>query len=192
MDKDINVMPDFSQLLNKKALILELDDAIFPRCDFVLQVYYLFANFVEFTLYEPAANALLETMKNYYEEKGEEGLFEYSAQKFPEISAYKSNFDRLHHQAQLPLKLLLKPEVRDLIQQFQQENKAVMILTAGDPLMQLNKIKQIDWQGLERQIKIYFEDELRFTGMEPLRYVLEELGLEEEEVGFVRSAKSSD
>lgn len=191
MEKDFNVIPDLSRFSDKKALVIGLDDALYPKRDFLLQVYYLFANFIEFSLHSPAAPDLLERMKAYYETRGEEGLFEHAAQKFPGIAAFKDNFDRLHHQAQLPLKLLLFPGIRGLIQQFQQAGKPVFILTAGDPLMQLNKIKQIDWQGLEKQVKVYFEDELRFRGLEPLRFVLEEHNLLEDEVGFVDLWKTS-
>jgi len=192
MEKDFNVIPDLSQFHNKKALVVDLDDALYPKRDFLLQVYYLFANFIEFTLHRPAAPDLLDTMKVYYETRGEEGLFEHTTQKFPEIATFKDNFDRLHHQAQLPLKLLLFPGIKELIQQFQQAGKPVLILTAGDPLMQLNKIKQIDWQGMEKQVKVYFEDELAFRGLEPLRFVLDEHNLMEDEVGFVDFWKTSE
>jgi len=192
MEKDFNVIPDLSQFHNKKALVVDLDDALYPKRDFLLQVYYLFANFIEFTLHRPAAPDLLDTMKVYYETRGEEGLFEHTAQKFPEIATFKDNFDRLHHQAQLPLKLLLFPGIKELIQQFQQAGKPVLILTAGDPLMQLNKIKQIDWQGMEKQVKVYFKDELAFRGLEPLRFVLDEHNLMEDEVGFVDFWKTSE
>lgn len=191
MEKDFNAMPEYQQFHSKNALVIDLDDALYPKRDFVLQVYYLFANFIEFTIFKPAANDLLAYMKGYYEANGEEGLFAQTARHFPEIAAYSENFERLHHQARLPLKLLLFPEVRNLIQQFGAEGKPVFILTSGDPAMQLNKIKQIDWQGLESRVKVYFEDELRFRGLEPVDYLLSEHGLAVEEVGFIGPGTSA-
>lgn len=175
---------------NKKAIILDFDDVLYPKKDFLLQVYYLYANFVEFTNYQPCANELLQTLKEEYVSRGETNVFSVAVQKFPEISAFKENFERLHHQAQLPLKLLAFPNIAQLIKRFQEEDKPVLLLTAGDPLMQLNKIKQIDWQELKPTLKVYFEDELRFRQLAPLNYILDEHDLEPNEVGYIGLAKS--
>lgn len=175
---------------NKKAIIIDFDDVLYPKKDFLLQVYYLYANFVEFSNYQPSAADLLKTLKEEYELNGETNVFSIAVQKFPEISTYQENFERLHHQAQLPLKLLLFPEIAQLIQRFQQEDKSVILLTAGDPLMQLNKIKQIDWQGLKPTLKVYFEDELRFRQLAPLNYILTEYEFEPNEVGYIGLSKS--
>ncbi len=175
----------YTSILPKKAIILDLDDVLYPKRDYLLQVYYLFANFIEFSLLNPPAGELLAYLKEQYEANGESGLFDRAATQFPEIETYRENFDRLHHQAQLPLKLLLFPEIAALIHHFRTCQKEIFLLTAGDPLMQLNKIRQIDWQGLEENVKVYFEDELKFRGQEPLSFILEEHGLRADEVAYI-------
>lgn len=175
----------YTSILPKKAIILDLDDVLYPKRDYLLQVYYLFANFIEFSLLNPPAGELLAYLKEQYEANGGNGLFDRAATQFPEIEMYRENFDRLHHQAQLPLKLLLFPEIAALIHHFRAGQKEVFILTAGDPLMQLNKIRQIDWQGMEKKVKVYFEDELQFRGQDPLLYILEEHGLQAGEVAYI-------
>jgi hypothetical protein len=158
---------------------------LFTKRDFLLQVYYLFSNFVEFTNYEPNAQNLLNAFKRVYEDQGEDDVFQQVAQTYPQILDFKENFDRLHHQAQLPLKLLLFPHIAQIIQQMQLENKEVCILVAGDPMMQLNKIKQIDWGSVKPTMKLYFEDELRFKKFEPLAYILEDLKMEAKDVAYI-------
>src|SRR5690606_27868660 len=64
--------------------------------------------------------------------------------------------------------------------------KRLFLLTRGNPLMQLNKLKYIDWQGIEKEIKVYFYDEIKLlTNLEPLDYILQENQLAAEAALFV-------
>lgn len=174
----------------KQVFVLGLDDVIYPKRDFTLQVYYLFAQFVEFTAHQPAAPELLAVMKATYEQKGAPSVFEETVKKYPEIAPFKENFDRLEHQARLPLKLILNPNLAEFLQKAKQENKIIAILTAGDPLMQLNKIRQVEWDGLDEVLKVYFEDELSFRGIAPLSYLLDEFVAQPNEVLYIGHSAS--
>lgn len=169
-------------LTTKKGIVFGLDDVLFPGKDYLLQVYYLFANFVEFTAAHPPAGELLGFLRTAYEQEGPGGLFDKAAAQYPEVARFRENFDRLHHQAQLPLKLLVYPEAMELMRKIHADGKFIFILTAGDPLMQLNKIRQVEWEGLDKVLKVYFEAELRFAGHDPMRYLMDEHGLQEEEL----------
>src|SRR5690554_1643403 len=97
-----------------KAAIFELDEVIYPKRDYLLQVYYLFAQFLEYTEAHPPASELVDFLKKSYEHHGEEGLFAKAIDVFGIPSHYEVNFDRLHRQAQLPVELLLYPAVEQL------------------------------------------------------------------------------
>jgi len=174
-----------AELENKKAVIFDFDDVLYPKRDYLLQVYYLFGHFVEYNTGEALASPLIADLKSTWESAGEEGLFERVAARWPQIKPFEENFERLHHQAQLPLKLELFPDKQALLRKLVADDKVIVILTAGDPLMQLNKIKQVDWQGLERLLKVYFEAELYFKSMEPLDYLQETLNLRVEEMSYI-------
>lgn len=178
-------MVQIAELENKKAVIFDFDDVLYPKRDFLLQVYYLFGHFVEFNTGEPVANPLIADLKSTWEESGEASLFERVAASWPQIKQFEENFERLHHQAQLPLKLDLLPDRQELLRNLTDQEKVLIILTAGDPLMQLNKIKQVNWQGLDRLLKVYFEAELYFESIEPLDYLRETLNLNVEEMSYI-------
>ncbi len=144
-----------------KALIFELDDVLYPQKDYLLQVYFLFAQFLEYTETYPRADELIRFSKKAYEAKGPEGLFSKMQQAFGIDSKYSENFDRLHLKAKLPLKLLLFDEMLALLKEAASEGKTIFIATSGNPDMQLNKIKQVEWNGLEKHIQVYFCDEIR-------------------------------
>jgi len=169
-----------------KLFAFELDDVIFPKKDFLLQVYYLFSNFVEFSALDPKASDLLDDLKNTYLDEGEENLFDNACGKYPSIEPYRENFERLHHQAQLPLKLLVFPELMNKLKQIEKIRVPIVILTAGDPMMQLNKIRQVDWQGLEKYLQVYFVDELKFAGEDPQAYLATTYNISPSEILYVR------
>lgn len=168
-----------------KAVIFELDDVIYPKRDYLLQVYYLFAQFLEYTETHPPASELVDFLQKAYEHHGEEGLFDKAAEVFGIAEKYHANFDRLHRQAQLPVELLLYAEVEELMQGLKQADKSILVFTDGEPLMQLNKLKHVKWNGLDRVLRAYFSEELAQRGEQPLAFVFKQLGLSERDITYI-------
>ncbi|WP_140937458.1 HAD family hydrolase [Sphingobacterium lumbrici] len=166
--------------LDKEVYLFEVDDVLFAKSDYDLQVYYLFANFMEFTTGFLSAKDLVDFMKKVYENQGEEFVFEGLKEAFGIDEKYKENLLRLNVNAQLPLKLVLFKEVEELIVRLFTQNKQVAILTKGNPVEQLNKLKHIDWGEANRFksfLKVYFVDELKFRFLEPIDYIAEDYGV---------------
>ncbi|WP_312187725.1 HAD family hydrolase [Sphingobacterium sp.] len=169
----------------KKVYVFELDDVVFPKKDYLLQVYYLFANFIEFTETVPLQADLIRFMKSHLESQGEHLIFEHAQETFGFDKKYKENFERLHVNALLPLRLHLFDHIANLFSQLKAEHKNICILTKGNPLEQLNKVKFIDWGQYGDEIKIYFKDELVFRSIEPLDFLANEFAVETTAIQFV-------
>ena len=166
----------------KKAFIFELDNVLYPEKDYLLQVYYLFANFLEYTETYPQAAELVVFFKKAYENAGPALIFEKAKEAFGIDEKYRENFLRLHLQAQLPLKLLLFKEALDLLQELVVDRKDVYIVTSGNPAQQMNKIRQIEWNGLEKYLRVYFADEVKpKPAPDVLTLITEEHGLKPED-----------
>ena len=146
---------------HKKGFIFELDNVLYPERDYLLQVYYLFANFIEFTETVPSSKELTSFMKTAYENHGSKGLFEKTSQVFGIDEKYKNNFEKLHYTARLPLKLVLFNPMLTLLQEMVVDRKQIFLVTNGNPEIQLNKIKQVEWNGLEKYLVVYFADEVK-------------------------------
>ncbi len=146
--------------ITKKAFIFELDDVLFPKKDYLLQVYYLFSNFLNYTDGYPNASDLVDFFKNSLEFHGPENIFDKAQQAFGLEEKYRDNFNRLHQTARLPLKLVLFEEILSLLQDIVVDRKKIFIVTAGNPEQQLNKIRQTEWQGLGEYLTVYFSDEI--------------------------------
>lgn len=142
-----------------QAFVFELDDVLYPLKDFHLQVYYLFAAFMEYTE-QLNASAMVQFMKETYEQEGEQVVLDRTFEKFEIAAQYKENFALLNKTAKLPLKLLLFDPVLKFMQDLVVERKPIYLLVAGDPEQQLNKIRQIEWNGLEQYIRVFFKAEV--------------------------------
>lgn len=177
---------------DKKALIFEVDDVLFPKKDYLLQVYYLFAHLLEYTETVPPAGELTGFMKTAYEHHGEAGLFERAAGAFAIDTKYEVQFERMHRTARLPAKLLLYQAMLDLMREATQQGKQLLVFTDGDPTMQLNKLRHVEWNGLDRLVKVYFQEELRAKGREPFDYLLQENELQAAEVLYIHAGRTPD
>jgi FMN phosphatase YigB (HAD superfamily) len=125
----------------KKGFILELDNVLYPERDYLLQVYYLFANFIEFTETVPTSKELIAFLKSAFENHGQESLFERASEMFGIDKKYQENFNKLHFTARLPLKLVLYSQMLALLQELVVDRKQIFLVTNGKPEIQLNKIK---------------------------------------------------
>jgi len=172
-----------------KAVIFELDNVLIPEKDYDLQVYYLFANFLEYLETFPPAQDLVAFMSKRYEIHGKENMFEEVVKTFGVDSKYQDNLNLLFKTAKLPLKLLLFKEALELLQELIVNRKQIFILTKGDPEQQLNKLKQAEWNGLEKYLKIYFKAELGDTCFD---YMKNENSLEITDLLFISNSKEDN
>jgi methionine salvage enolase-phosphatase E1 len=59
--------------------------------------------------------------------------------------------------------------------------------------MQFNKIKQMEWNGLDQFIKAYFADEIALKSeLSPLEYILRENNISPNEVLFIGLSSDED
>ena len=175
---------DFDE--NIKAFVFELDDVLFPVKDYDLQVYYLFANFLEYLEPQYIASDMIDFIKDRYEAKGNLQMFDELQLTFGINEKYKVNLELLFTNAKLPLKLLLYKKSLDLLQEIIVNRKQVYILTEGLPKAQLNKIRQTEWHGLDKFLKVNFIEEfLPKPNSASLKYLLTNNNLNKAETVFI-------
>ena len=147
---------DYEKYLNDhEAFFFGFDDVLYPEKDYLLQVYYLFAQFIEYGE-QIDAQEIIGFMRDTYTSNGPELMFDLTAARFGLPEKYRLNFDLLHQNARLPLKLLLFANVLDFMRAIQKAGKPFYLLADGDPATQLNKIRQVEWNGLEQLLRVYF------------------------------------
>jgi len=142
----------------KQAFIFELDNVLYPEKDYLFQVYYLFSSLLEYTELSDAKQTT-DLMVNTYNTKGKNPVFDELKDKMGVDEKFRKNLEVLLHTAKLPLKLLLYQNILTLLQEVVLDRKKLFIVTNGNLQQQLNKIKQMEWHGLEPYLTCYFADE---------------------------------
>jgi len=169
----------------KNAFVFGLDNVLYPVKDYDLQVYYLFSALMGH-LEAIEEKRILDFMQLQYAQEGAEAIFEKTAAAFSLDAKYKENFDRLYQTARLPLKLLLYEQVLRFLQALVTERKPIFLFVPGLPALQLNKIKQLEWHGLESYLKVYFAEELAsLSEVAPLEQLMLENDLAPQDVAYV-------
>ncbi|TYR38176.1 HAD family hydrolase [Sphingobacterium phlebotomi] len=178
---------------DKSVYVFEIDDVLYPKRDYLLQVYYLFSNFVEYTEGRSLATEILGFMKETFEAVGEHAVLPKTIVHFELTEGYLENFERLKANAHLPLKLILKDDIKTLLLSLFEKGKNVGILTDGNPVKQLNKLKHIDWQELSRflpLLKVFFIRELEFRNINPIDYLVGEYHVPADEIQIIAGNES--
>ncbi|MBD1420305.1 HAD hydrolase-like protein [Sphingobacterium chuzhouense] len=178
---------------DKSVYVFEIDDVLYPKRDYLLQVYYLFSNFVEYTEGRPLATEIVRFMKQTLEIAGESTVLQKTIAHFELSEKYHENFERLKANAHLPLKLILKDDIKTLLLSLFEKGKKVGILTNGNPVEQLNKLKHIDWQELSEflpSLKVFFIRELAFRSIEPIDYLVGEYNVSADEIHVITGNES--
>jgi len=174
----------------KKAFVFELDNVLYPEKDYIYQVYYLFANLLEYTDLTDAMQTT-NLMVNTYTNKGEAAVFDELVTTLNVDEKYRPNLASLMQTAKVPLKLLLYQNMLSLLQDVVLDRKKLFIVTNGDPQQQLNKIKQMEWHGLEPYLTCYFADEVK-PKPEPdvLELLINEHGLERRDIIMIENSET--
>ncbi len=141
------------------VFVFELDNVLYPEKDFLLQVYYLFSQFIEYSE-QLNAEEILTFMQQTYLTEGQEDIFVKTSRQYNIPEKYQLNFDLLQCNARLPLKLLLYAPYMQFLKAIVHAQKPMFLLVSGHPQAQLNKIRQVDWQGLEEFLVVYFKEEI--------------------------------
>ncbi|MDB5138450.1 MAG: dUMP phosphatase [Mucilaginibacter sp.] len=155
----------------KTAFIFELDNVLYPEKDYLFQVYYLFAGLLEYTELIDAKQTT-DLLVNTYNKDGANVVFDRLKEKLGIDEKHRENLSDLLITAKLPLKLLLYKNMLSLLQDIVVDRKKIFIVTNGNPIQQLNKIKQTEWHGLEQYLTVYFAEE---TIAKPEPDVIDEL-----------------
>lgn len=142
-----------------KALVLDLDNTIYPEKDYLFQVYFLIGQFVE---YQDgiAHDQVTQFLIDEFMANGRDHIFDKMIAQFNLPETYLENCFRLLRTAKIPLPLLIFKDMLIRLQEASDAGLQLFVLTNGHPEQQLNKIKHLEWYGLDQHIKCYFCNEI--------------------------------
>lgn len=172
-------------LETKLAFVFDFDNTLYPEKDYLYQIYYMIGQFVEYQEtydHEKVTKFLIDE----FEANGRTNLFNKLIEKFGLKEEYMDNMLRLMRTGRLPLKLLLYKEMEWVMNEVVNNNRLLFLLTNGNVEQQRNKIVQVEWNGLQKNLRCYFANEIKpKPAPDALQLLMEEHALSAEQVVFI-------
>lgn len=147
-----------AELHKYKAYIFDLDNTLYPEKDYLYQIYYLIGIYLA-ERENVDAKAITDFLIKEFENAGRRSLFNKVLQEFKLNMEYLPDLLEIQRKAKLPLKLYLYRDVYEVLKKIEETSASLFILTNGNTDQQLNKIRQLEWLGLDKRIKVYFAAE---------------------------------
>ncbi|HPJ58661.1 MAG TPA: HAD-IA family hydrolase [Bacteroidales bacterium] len=147
--------------LDKFSLfIFDLDNTLYNERDYLFGAYSKIAADISSLYPSLSEDDLSENLKNIFLTEGRTNLFD----KFLEMNNLEGELldDCLNvlRNYKAEKNIALNPRMREFLIYLRDKGKTLFVLTNGNPVQQRNKIRSINWNGLDENIEFIFADEL--------------------------------
>jgi len=136
--------------------IFDLDNTLYSENDYLSGVYFAVAK--EVFKSKPLLGIELPFLW-LYEHKGTPNLFSNFIEEFGLEPSFIGECLSVLRTYTSDRKLQLYAEAGELLTSLQEENKTIYVLTNGNVEQQRNKVKNINWQGLDKNIQFVYANE---------------------------------
>ncbi|MCA0931069.1 HAD family hydrolase [Lutimonas saemankumensis] len=147
-----------SSLLNYDCYIFDLDNTLYDENVYLFSVYREISEFIS-SRYEFESEVVENYLINEFNERGRHKLLSKMITHFEINDALLSNLLLIMRTHVMSAPMLLFPKMRSFLLQLITCKKKTFVLTNGNVQQQKNKIKQIDWTGLNN-IHFVFANEI--------------------------------
>lgn len=139
-------------------ILFDLDNTIYDESDYLYPAYKEIAidSEVRFGIDQ---TTMYNFLKSNFETSGRVNLFSKMIVTFSLPEYYLENCLFILRNIKLQKPLEIFPHVHQLLVDSIQCSKTICVITNGNPQQQKNKIKQINWQGLDSKIRFILANE---------------------------------
>jgi phosphoglycolate phosphatase-like HAD superfamily hydrolase len=142
---------------NYKVVVFDYDDTLVSEKEFLFFTYRQIAALV-YRSHKIPENEVFEYLKNEFELHGRDLLFNKLIRKYNLPITMLSDLLGLMRTAVISPALTLLPGMKSLLKRILEKDVKVYVLTNGNHLQQINKIRHTQWEGLEKRISFVFAD----------------------------------
>jgi phosphoglycolate phosphatase-like HAD superfamily hydrolase len=149
-----------SDLFRFSLFIFDLDNTIYKEEDYLFQAYRAIAEYFNTILPSCSINDLFSILKILYQKQGREKLFDKFLDSIRLDSSYLPECLKILRSFNPTKPLETDKTVKKLLVSLKSHYKPVFVLTNGNVVQQKNKIKNIEWGGLDQSIHFVFANEI--------------------------------
>lgn len=140
--------------------LFDLDDTLYPEKDYLYQGYKAIDKELS-SMYHIKKGEISSFLISTFESEGRKQLFD---KLFDHFNINKSSLKdvlQVLRNFKPPKKISLYPLFYDLIPQIINSSERVFIVTNGNPIQQKNKVNNIDWKSLDKELVFVFANEFK-------------------------------
>ncbi len=149
-----------SDLLDYSLFIFDLDNTIYNEEDYLFQGYKVICD--RYSGKEPGQDkkSLFDLMIKIYYQEGRDKLFDRFLETTGSDKSYIDLFLKILRTFKPEKPILINKTVLEFLHLLAEKKKNIFVLTNGNPQQQRNKIRHIEWQGLDKYISFIFAEEI--------------------------------
>jgi len=149
-----------SDLLGYSLFIFDLDNTLYNEEDYLFQAYKVICD--RYSTLEPGQDkrSLFDLMIKIYYQEGRDKLFDRFLETTGSDKKYMTLFLSILRTFKPEKPLLINKTVLEFLHLLAEKKKNMYVLTNGNPQQQRNKIRHIEWQGLDKYINFIFAEEI--------------------------------
>jgi phosphoglycolate phosphatase-like HAD superfamily hydrolase len=175
-----------SDFYNFSLYIFDLDNTIYKEEDYLFQAYKAIAARFAEIIPDQSKNELFRILKDIYLKEGREKLFDKFLKMVSLDNSYLPDCLKILRSFVPEKPLEINKEVKKVLTYLKGQKKSVFILTNGNIVQQKNKIKHIQWDGLDKQIGFVFANEIEpKPSPAGVFHILEITGIQVEKTIFI-------
>lgn len=185
------VKKSISEILDFQLFIFDLDNTIYNEEDYLFQAYSEIAGRFSGLTTGKSKKSLLKIIMSIYTKDGREKLFD----KFLETAGlditYLSECLEILRNFTPPDRIKMYRKTEKVLRMLIERGKQIFILTNGNPAQQRNKIKSVDWKGLDMSITFILADEIEpKPSPAGIEYILRQTNTGKEQVIFIGDSET--
>jgi HAD superfamily hydrolase (TIGR01549 family) len=142
-----------------KLIVFDLDNTLYKETDYLFSAYRELAKKCALRD-EVNEETLYEFLVKRFRESGRGGLFDSMVEKFQLKHTELIDCLSVLRQHKLSQKIKLISPAKELMSAQISAGKKVCVLTNGNPEQQRNKVRQIDWEGMDSDIHFVYANEI--------------------------------
>lgn len=175
-----------SDLLGYSLFIFDLDNTIYNEEEYLFQGYMAIAGRFDGIVAGYDREKLFNMLTGLYRENGREKLFDRFLEKISLDKSYITDCLNILRNFNAGEPLVMFKEAGELLRLLADREKKIFILTNGNSDQQRNKIRSIQWNGLDKHIRFIYADEIEpKPSAAGVLYILRITGTETTEAIFI-------
>jgi len=149
-----------SDFYSFSLFIFDLDNTIYKEEDYLFQAYKAIAEKFAKNVSSKSEQDLFQTIKDIYRIRGREKLFDNFLETIKLDNSFIPVCMHILRSFNPSKTIEIDKTVKVILSTLKNQEKAVFVLTNGNVEQQKNKIKNINWTGLDSYLQIVFANDI--------------------------------